>query len=144
MTAFDWRDCLILARDRDKPQAPTCLDETRWRAAIGRAYYSAFCPARDFLIARGEISPARQDEPRLHADVASRFKSKQDGGCKKIGMYLSTLRDSRNRADYERTVGGLREMAAQALRYAQWIHEFLDRLSPSTPPTPPAAPKSPG
>lgn len=117
---FDWGEYLTVARDLDAKRVPTCGDDARWRAAISRAYYAAFCPARDYLIEKGEISPSRRDEPRLHREVAEKFKASGDGRRRDIGKWLTEMRGERNRCDYEGSVADLKDTARQTLAKSGW------------------------
>jgi uncharacterized protein (UPF0332 family) len=124
--AFEWREYLTLARDIDSKTAPTCCDEARWRAAVSRAYYAAFCTARDYLIECGEISHLRRDEPKLHQEVPAKYTSSNDGRRKDVGRWLREMRTERNRCDYDESVPDLRDAARQALTKSKWA---LDKLA---------------
>lgn len=128
MSAFDWSEYLTIADDLRGARAPTASEEARNRAAVSRAYYAAFCSARDYLVDLGEISPARDDEPRLHGDVMRRFKQASDGRRVKIGRWLDTMRAARNQCDYESEVAGTRELAERASMHARWTLEHLSML----------------
>jgi uncharacterized protein (UPF0332 family) len=128
VSAFDWSEYLVIADDLRAARAPTASEEARSRAAVSRAYYAAFCAARDFLVDLGEVSPAHDDEPRLHGDVMRRFKQASDGRRVKIGRWLDSLRAARNRCDYESEVAGTRELAERASIQARWTLEHLAKL----------------
>ena len=125
---FDWTGYLTVAEDLYAGRGTTASEEARLRAAVSRAYYAAFCPARDLLIDEGEISPARRDEPRLHVEVATRFKSKSDGRRAKIGKWLFRMREHRNACDYEAEVPSLPEVARVTLQEARWTLEHIAKL----------------
>ena len=125
---FDWSEYLIVAADLSAGREPTASEQARGRAAVSRAYYAAFCPARDFLVDRGELSPARADEPRLHATVMERFRLSTDGRRRKIGNWLRDMRDARNRCDYEAEVPNLAGLVTATLRDARWALEHLAKL----------------
>lgn len=132
MSVFDWSEYLTVAEDLCAGRGSTASEEARLRAAVSRAYYAAFCPARDLLIEEGEISPARRDEPRLHVEVATRFKSRSDGRRAKIGKWLFRMREHRNACDYEAEVRSLPEVARVALQEARWTLEHIAKVRDAT------------
>lgn len=126
---FAWREFLQVARDLDTRVAPTCTDEARHRALIGRAYYAVFCPARDLLVDRGLISPRFQEERgNLHLNVALAFARFPSARWKKVGKWLHELRMDRHRADYDAEFPGLAERARLALVYAHWALAELEKI----------------
>ena len=49
MPAFDWKQYLDLARDLSQPMTSDAgTREARLRSAVSRAYYAAFCHARNY------------------------------------------------------------------------------------------------
>lgn len=128
MSGFVWSEYLTLAEDLHAGRAPTASEEARARATVSRAYYAAFCSARDFLVDAGELSPAHGEEPRPHGDVMRRFKQHGDGRRVKIGRWLDTLRGVRNRCDYDAEVGGARAHAEKSIMHARWVLEHLAKL----------------
>lgn len=112
MSVFDWAQYLTLAEDLREGRGSTVNEEARLRSAVSRAYYTAFCLARDLLIDEGEISSARRDEPRLHHEVATRFKSRSPMHTASSGIdrrRSGTQRRPRQRfAFLDQPPGGLR------------------------------------
>ena len=120
---FDWSLYLKLAKDL--AFANETDDEARLRSSISRAYYAAFCIARNHLrdVERKEISGEN-----VHGYVIAQFSAKgRIGNEKKLAMELRRLRNQRNRADYDDAVGGLSSMSKDALIRAERVISYLKR-----------------
>ncbi len=102
----------------DNSASEACL-----RASISRAYYAAFCIARNYL--RDEL-----DDPRLkkqnndvneHKYVADELTNSRDRNLQQVGKSLSRLRIYRNQADYDDRVRGIRSNAEMSIKLADEI-----------------------
>jgi uncharacterized protein (UPF0332 family) len=118
---FDWCCYLSLAKDL----ASDNKDEARLRSSISRAYYAAFCTARNYL--RDVEQKAIPDE-NVHSYVIGQFYAlgRRNNG-KKLAMELRRLRNDRNRADYDDSVGGLPFMCNDALIRAERVISYLKK-----------------
>ena len=126
---FDWSEYFNLAKELAETSK-----EAELRSAVSRAYYSAFCLARNYL---RDI----QQYPRLwrnktydinaHQYVAEKFIYNQSKSqiMIEIGKDLSRLRKMRNKADYEDTIFNLKREAKTALMLAQNIISALSNLT---------------
>ena len=126
---FDWLEYFNLAKELAETSK-----EAELRSAVSRAYYSAFCLARNYL---RDI----QQYPRLwrnitydinaHKYVAEKFIYNQSKSqiMIEIGKDLSRLRKMRNKADYEDTMFNLKREARTALMLAENIISALSKLS---------------
>jgi uncharacterized protein (UPF0332 family) len=126
---FDWSEYFYLAKELAETSK-----EAELRSAVSRAYYSAFCLARNYL---RDI----QQYPRLwgnktydinaHQYVAENFIYNQSKSqiMIEIGKDLSRLRKMRNKADYEDTMFNLKREARTALMLAQNIISALSNLT---------------
>jgi uncharacterized protein (UPF0332 family) len=126
---FDWSEYFNLAKELAETSK-----EAELRSAVSRAYYSAFCLARNYL---RDI----QQYPRLwrnktydinaHQYVAEKFIYNQSKSqiMIEIGKDLSRLRKMRNKADYEDTMFNLKREARTALMLAQNIISALSNLT---------------
>ena len=126
---FDWSEYFNLAKELAETSK-----EAELRSAVSRAYYSAFCLARNYL---RDI----QQYPRLwrnktydinaHQYVAEKFIYNQSKSqiMIEIGKDLSRLRKMRNKADYEDTMFNLKREARTALMLAQNIILALSNLT---------------
>jgi uncharacterized protein (UPF0332 family) len=126
---FDWSEYFYLAKELAETSK-----EAELRSAVSRAYYSAFCLARNYL---RDI----QLDPRLswhktydinaHQYVAEKFIYNQSKSQTmiEIGQNLNRLRKMRNKADYEDTIFYLKKEARTALMLAQNIISALSKLT---------------
>ena len=126
---FDWSEYFNLAKELAETSA-----EAELRSAVSRAYYSAFCLARNYL---RDI----QQYPKLwhnktydinaHQYVAENFIYNQSKSqiMIEIGKDLSRLRKMRHKADYEDTMFNLKREARTALMLAQNIISALSNLT---------------
>lgn len=118
---FDWCCYLTLAKDL----ASDNTEEARLRSSISRAYYAAFCTARNYL--RDVEQKAIPDE-NVHSYVIAQFYTlgRRNNG-KKLAMELRRLRNNRNRADYDDLVGGLSFMCSDTLIRAERIISYFKK-----------------
>ena len=126
---FDWSEYFYLAKELAETS-----EEAELRSAVSRAYYSAFCLARNYL---RDI----QLDPRLswhktydinaHQYVAEEFIYHQSKSqiMIEIAKDLTRLRIMRNKADYEDTMFNLKKEARTALMLAQNIISALSNLT---------------
>jgi uncharacterized protein (UPF0332 family) len=131
--AFDWRKYLELARALEG-HAGTDLDlvEAARRSAVSRAYYAAFCYARNYAVEYQGFSPRGDVDD--HGKLKAHFKT---GKTSKIAQRLDRLRQWRNECDYLDDVGpALKERVKEAIQEADKV---LATLPPPSPPAPPAS-----
>jgi uncharacterized protein (UPF0332 family) len=102
--------------------------EAHLRASISRAYYAAFCIARNYL--RDDL-----DDPRLrkqnndvneHKYVADELTNSRDKILAKAGKDLSRLRIYRNQSDYDDNVKNILSTAEMSIRLADNIIKAID------------------
>lgn len=119
--SFDWSELLELARDLQDRSGPGYSAEAASRAAVSRAYYAAFCSARNHAARYMGFSPSgkAEDHRRLREHLQKR-------GLVRPASSLGDLRIWRNRCDYDDSVQGLKHMVRNALESAQEILETLD------------------
>ena len=93
---FEWKSLLELARQMERDAGAGAADaEALFRSAVSRAYFSAFCHARNFAESFLNYQP-RQDE-RDHGSLRAHLKGKRRQGD---ADRLERLRQWRNNADY--------------------------------------------
>src|SRR5687768_14761663 len=97
---FDWADFLEAAEDLAKRG-----DEAGLRSAVSRAYYAAFCSARNHL--RDKRSIPIPKTGAAHRIVWDQFEASNDRDDRLIGTLGVRLRRSRNKVDYDDEVGRL-------------------------------------
>lgn len=100
--SFDWLDYLILAQELASQAISSSNQEARLRCAISRAYYAAFCKARNHL--RHKEHQSFPNSGRVHQTVIETFEKSHDPIHQMVGQFLRNLRANRNIADYEDVV----------------------------------------
>ena len=92
--AFDWVEYLNLAKDLADHKG----NEAALRSAISRAYYAAFCKARNRLLREGERIPRTG---QAHELVWNTYRGASDSIQNNIGIVGDRLYRNRAIADYE-------------------------------------------
>jgi uncharacterized protein (UPF0332 family) len=125
--SFDWGDYYTLAtqwRDQAK-DAP--LQEALTRSAISRAYYAAFCLARNFL--KDQTKWASTGTPDDHEAVRREFARMPDQDSRQVAEYLKRLRMYRNQADYDDQIHSITNLTTVAFNQARQIIRQLELLN---------------
>ncbi|WP_445174870.1 HEPN domain-containing protein [Microcoleus sp.] len=130
---FDWSEYLNLAQELAATNSDCSGNrEAKLRSAISRAYYSAFCLARNYLrdIEKDRTLLDKNRNINKHQYVAEAFidHRSKNRNMVKIGENLSRLRGIRNNADYEDTMFNLPTQATTALKLADNIIALLSKL----------------
>ncbi len=124
--SFDWTEYFNLAKELSGQKGIVVSKEAKLRAAISRAYYAAYCKARNYL--RDVIKDSQIPKgPNVHKYVVNKFKSDNRKNYRKIGINLDRLRIDRNKADYDDIVEGISSLYFTDLRYAQKILSTLSK-----------------
>lgn len=97
--SFNWRDYHRLAGQLNSNPTAFGVDEAVFRCVTSRAYYSAFCDARNIAVAKHGLTWGRDDN--IHRIVGEHFDNRTTKFEKRIGWRLSLLRRRRNQADYD-------------------------------------------
>ncbi|MGD9896061.1 MAG: hypothetical protein AB7T14_03130 [Candidatus Methylacidiphilaceae bacterium] len=114
---FDWREYLKLAKELSGTQSVADYSlEAAYRSATSRAYYAAFCWARNYAKQCLEFKPTRKadDHVRLSNYLGARGKIE-------LASHLRDLRLWRNICDYEEEVVGLHDMVNTGITYADKV-----------------------
>lgn len=123
---FDWSEYLKLAQELAGHIASPVSQEAKLRSSVSRAYYAAFCSARNYLSdTEGRMIPSTG---QAHVYVRNEFKSSSDRRRKSIGEDLNRLRVRRNKVDYEDSVRGLSSMVIMTLTLAQQVISRVNTL----------------
>jgi len=102
--SFNWAEFLTLAEALLRNPNSPGPEEAALRSAISRAYYAAFCSARN--LARDKNGLVLPRGPEVHGVIRDHFETSPDRVRRKIGTDLNRLRDYRNRADYDDVLPG--------------------------------------
>ena len=125
---FDWSEYFNLAKELAETS-----EEAKLRSAVSRAYYSAFCLARNYLRDIEQdptLSRNKTYDINVHqyvADVFIHHKAKSKTMIE-IGNDLNRLRPRRNKADYEDIIFNLPKEVITALMLAENIISALRKL----------------
>ncbi|MBV9020753.1 MAG: hypothetical protein JOZ71_08560 [Ktedonobacteraceae bacterium] len=124
--SFEWSDYLALARNLYQQGIIHSSKEAELRSAISRAYYAAFCKARNHLRDKEKI--VLSEGGQVHAEVQNAFLSSSDRRRKEIGQNLNRLRLFRNQADYRDKLSRLDKTTATSLELADDIISEIRKL----------------
>jgi len=105
---FDWSGYFDLARELATVNTSDSakIVEARLRSSISRAYYAAFCLARNYLrddLGDRELSNPKQSDTNVHWYVILEFQTlgSRNKKMREIGLDLEKLREKRNMVDYD-------------------------------------------
>jgi len=115
---FDWSKYLNLARFLHTGNT-TYNQEAAYRSAVSRAYYAAFCYARNFARDNEGFEP--KYDQRDHQLLKLHFVVSRS----QMALLLDQLRQWRNDCDYKDQQRGLHGLVPSAIDYAQ---EIIDEL----------------
>lgn len=118
--SFDWADYLRLAQFLQSQSAPDVNQEAIYRCAVSRAYYAAFCHARNYARDRHGFIPRYTGDD--HGVVKRHFLSRRERG---VAIKLENLRNWRNLYDYADSIKDLSGILNDALTEAQKIIAIL-------------------
>lgn len=123
--SFNWDEFLTLAealvRDPNSPGP----EEASLRSAVSRAYYAAFCSARNLARDRREITLTHTG--RDHWLVQKHFQDSPHPTRRQIGTSLDRLRDYRRQADYKDDLDG--SAVSQAIFSIKVARNVLNALN---------------
>ena len=95
--SFNWSEYLTLAQVLTG-KAAVSSPEAKFRSAISRAYYGAFCSTRNYLIQNGHRIPKTSEAHKMVREI---LRNKKDQVSKQVENNLDRLRKDRTNADYE-------------------------------------------
>ena len=140
---FDWCKYLELAQqlatdiqemhgEVNEEIADVYLKEAKLRSSVSRAYYAAFCKAREYLRDIEQDSRLRHSNhgSQIHRYVIDDLmgrKEKKDKNLKSAGDKLDRLRALRNESDYDDLCPNLSKKVGWALESASQIIFLLDK-----------------
>jgi uncharacterized protein (UPF0332 family) len=128
---FCWKHYLDLAEHLAKSR----MDEAKLRASISRAYYAAFCNARNYMLTKDNNPfPLRYDHHkylvRYYKGDLDESKSDVEGIRSIIGKDLNIMRIFRGNVDYDDDVskiGNLDETTADVLMRSKRVISNIER-----------------
>jgi len=114
--SFDWREYLELARWLAGLQGSGYSQEAADRSAVSRAYYAAFCWARNY--AETKLGFKAQRGPYDHKLLREHLKRQRRQA---LASDLNKLRGWRNACDYNDQVPQLRQRVIVSIKVADKI-----------------------
>jgi hypothetical protein len=117
---FDWKEYLALAHFLQQHSAAGLNQEAAQRSAVSRAYFAAFCHARNYARDRHGLTLSYTGDD--HFQVKRHFSTRRERG---VAPKLDRLRQWRNQCDYEDSVANLATLPASALQEAQMVIAIL-------------------
>lgn len=117
---FDWIEYFDLACSLAQRE-----DEASQRSAVSRAYYAAFCSARNKLRREGLQIPETGEAHRL---VWERYESHTDKDRRSIGQNGKRLKRQRTKVDYDDEVERLDQVVKDAMTKAEHLISILRSL----------------
>jgi hypothetical protein len=121
--AINWREYLELARWLQTNTPPGMSDECARRCAVSRAYFAAFCFARNYALAYLGFTERKDSDD--HGRLRAHLKAKRR---RKTAESLDRLRQWRNACDYNDDVGdmtALDAMLTSALDDSEYVFTSL-------------------
>lgn len=120
--AFDWKEFLDLAKVLQSSPNTSYPVEAAHRSAVSRAYYAAFCHARNY--AEQYLGFQRTKTGRDHG-LLRKHLGRQGPDWKEVADELEDLHEWRRLCDYEDVVPHLSIMVASAISTAETIIETM-------------------
>lgn len=121
---FDWNAYLDLARELSQPTGDASKQEAMLRSAVSRAYFAAYCHARNYATRWLKFQPTHEADD--HGNLRNHFR--RDGKRRGLAQKLDDLRQWRNNADYDDTFAG--DLAACANSAVSKAKTVIDCLPP--------------
>jgi uncharacterized protein (UPF0332 family) len=118
--SFDWREYLKLAKHLSGLKGTACSREAIDRSVVSRAYYSAFCWARNY--AQELLGFRGKGTAEDHRSLRNHLKQT---GRADVAADLNILRRWRNRCDYDDQVDKLDRKVAKAIAAADKVIQRL-------------------
>ena len=118
--AFQWKEFLELARDLTGRSGLGYSTEATGRSAVSRAYYAAFCWARNY--AELHLGFQRTGGPEDHKFLRDHLKVQSKV---QIASRLNKLRNWRNQCDYDDHVPNLNRLVKNAIKLAEKVIQEL-------------------
>ena len=113
---FDWSEYLGLARLLVSQANLSRFPEAVQRTAVSRAYYAAFCTARNYAETRSGFR--RTGGPQDHRSLREYLKKL---GRVQLASRLNQLRTWRNICDYQDHAPNIQQCAQSAIHFAAQV-----------------------
>jgi uncharacterized protein (UPF0332 family) len=118
---FNWNEFLNLACHLAGQTSIRYSEEAAKRTSVSRAYYAAFCSARNHAKINQGFKPGQAAED--HRRLREHFKN-LGGIWVEVSEHLDDLRKWRNRCDYDDIVLGLDDLVLEAIPIAERVLSY--------------------
>jgi uncharacterized protein (UPF0332 family) len=115
---FDWKELLALARHLQGHSGTSYSEEAVSRTSVSRAYYAAFCHARNY--AENKLGFRRTGSGRDHELLRKHLRN-LGGAWPEIAEDLEDLYKWRCQCDYDDEIGNLQILVSDAIEAAEKI-----------------------
>ena len=115
---FDWTEFLALARDLGRRSGPSYSPEAASRTSVSRAYYAAFCYARNY--AENKFGFQRTRTGRDHSLLRNHLRNLSEP-WPEIAEYLEDLQKWRGQCDYGDEIHNLDALVLNAMETAEEV-----------------------
>jgi uncharacterized protein (UPF0332 family) len=126
--SFNWSEYLNIARELAGQPTASPSDEAKKRCAISRAYYAAFCSARNYLRDKDNDLNIPVGG-NAHGYVRRQFKTSKDKVRREVGEYLARLVAKRNLVDYKDDIISLANLDGETYLALNWSQKVLSDLT---------------
>ena len=113
---FDWREYLALARDLGRCSGSSYSTEAASRTSVSRAYYAAFCYARNY--AENKLGFQRTRKAQDHGLLRNYLRN-LGAAWEEISEYLEDLYKWRCQCDYDDDIQNLDVLVSSAIDTAE-------------------------
>jgi hypothetical protein len=126
--AFNWTEYLTLAKFLQGDDRVSYSEEAARRAAVSRAYYAAFCSARNYACCHLSFPSSKKGKD--HRDLIMHFKIIEmiDPRISGIADNLAELRQWRNSCDYDDEMLVLTDLSSLVKSALDDAQEIIDLL----------------
>jgi uncharacterized protein (UPF0332 family) len=120
---FNWWEYLVLARYLISLNTSHVSCEAINRTAISRAYYAAFCFARNYATQNLGFNP--KDTNNIHKKLIDHYKNQNYKHFQTVSNNLNRLRKWRNQCDYNDNYYPKKKLVTDALSFAESTFRHL-------------------
>lgn len=120
--AFVWAQYIKIAEELIAQGDSSLIESAYFRSSVSRAYYGAYCTARDIVEQTLGFSVPKGDS---HTFVINKFKYSSGRVTRKVGEDLNRLHEKRRKVDYEASADIDSTYAKTALEQAQGIFKLF-------------------
>lgn len=132
--SFNWEEYLALAHELigDSVAIP-CGSNAKIRSSTSRAYYSAYCIARNYVENVTGDTSGKYRSGGSHSAVQAAYKRLPSQRAKKVATELERMQEAREKADYEEYLPTLPQLNQFTLLTARKVIDLVNLMQTGTP-----------